>query len=284
LRNRFTEIWCTPSESLDDLFAIIVHNLTFGDRNQHEACARMMCDFIQCLRSIATTKRILTTVRDILSWITFINLSPTRWQYSYEHGAYLVFIDAMDSTSSVKQQAIEFLANQQKENSMHSEAIQMEENCLTIGSYSIPRGTTVYNDSEDYSFKAPTTLANVQRLLRAMQLINKPILIEGSPGVGKTSLVIALARLAGYSYIRINLSEQTDISDLFGSDLPDVESGQAGKFKWHDGPLLTAIKNNQWIILDEVSLSLLSDERGIHLSCKASFSVKNFLDFCEQVA
>lgn len=85
-----------------------------------------------------------------------------------------------------------------------------------------------------------------------MQLNNKPILIEGNPGVGKTSLVIALAKLAGYSFIRINLSEQTDISDLFGSDLPDVESGQAGKFKWHDGPLLTAIKNNQWIILDEV--------------------------------
>lgn len=89
-----------------------------------------------------------------------------------------------------------------------------------------------------------------------MQLTNKPILIEGNPGVGKTSLVIALARLAGYSYIRINLSEQTDISDLFGSDLPDVESGQAGKFKWHDGPLLTAIKNNQWIILDEVNNSI----------------------------
>ena len=86
-----------------------------------------------------------------------------------------------------------------------------------------------------------------------MQLKNKPILIEGSPGVGKTSLAIALAKLAGYSYIRINLSEQTDISDLFGSDLPDVQSGKAGKFKWHDGPLLTAIKNNQWIILDEVS-------------------------------
>ncbi len=195
---------------------------------------------------------ILTTVRDILSWISFINLNSNNWEYSYEHGAYLVFIDAIDSSSSFKQLIINFLINQQKQKSILIETINIDSNDLTFGSYSIPRGTIHYNNKEEYSFIAPTTLANVQRLLRAMQLINKPILIEGNPGVGKTSLVIALAKLAGYSYIRINLSEQTDISDLFGSDLPDVQCGQPGKFKWHDGPLLTAIKNNQWIILDEV--------------------------------
>ena len=194
---------------------------------------------------------ILITVRDILSWILFINLYSSNWQYSYEHGAYLVFIDAIDS-SSLKQLIIDFLTKRQKQNSILSETITIQSNSLTFGLYSIPYGPITYHDKDEYSFKAPTTLTNIQRLLRAMQLVNKPILIEGSPGVGKTSLVIALAKLTGYSYIRINLSEQTDISDLFGSDLPDVECGQVGKFKWHDGPLLTAIKNNQWIILDEV--------------------------------
>jgi midasin len=252
LRNRFTEIWCTPSESIDDVYSIILHNLTINDENQRNECAKMMCNFIEYLRNISTTKRILTTVRDILSWISFINLNSNNWKYSYEHGAYLVFIDAIDSSSALKQLTIDFLTNQQKQKTILTEKLNINSNYLTFGTYSIPRGSIIYNDKEEYSFKAPTTLANVQRLLRAMQLTNKPILIEGSPGVGKTSLVIALAKLAGYSYIRINLSEQTDISDLFGSDLPDVESGQAGKFKWHDGPLLTAIKNNQWIILDEV--------------------------------
>ncbi|UJR34182.1 hypothetical protein I4U23_021588 [Adineta vaga] len=264
LRNRFTEIWCTPSESIEDFSSIIVHNLTLNEKIHREQCAKLMCDFIQYLRTIQTTKRILITVRDLLSWISFINLNPNHWHFSYEHGAYLVFIDAMDSSSVLKQQTMEFLTNQQKENSIVSEQTQFNENHLTFGSYSIPRGPIVYNEKESYSFKAPTTLANIQRLLRAMQLTNKPILIEGSPGVGKTSLVIALAQLAGYSYIRINLSEQTDISDLFGSDLPDVESGQAGKFKWHDGPLLTAIKNNQWIILDELNLANQSVLEGLN--------------------
>ena len=39
--------------------------------------------------------------------------------------------------------------------------------------------------------------------------VNKPILLEGFPGVGKTSIVAALSRLLGYELTRINLSEQT---------------------------------------------------------------------------
>ncbi len=76
--------------------------------------------------------------------------------------------------------------------------------------------------------------------------------MEGSPGVGKTSLVQALAAVSGHRVVRINLSDQTDISDLFGADLP-VEGGNAGEFAWRDGPLLQALRNGYWILLDEVS-------------------------------
>ena len=34
------------------------------------------------------------------------------------------------------------------------------------------------------------------------------VLLEGSPGVGKTSLVVAIGKFSGHKVVRINLSEQ----------------------------------------------------------------------------
>lgn len=100
------------------------------------------------------------------------------------------------------------------------------------------------------------------RVLRGMQL-KKPILLEGSPGVGKTSLIMALGAASGHRVVRINLSEQTDMMDLLGSDLP-VEGGRGGEFAWRDGVFLQAIKAGDWVLLDELNLASQSVLEGLN--------------------
>ena len=155
-------------------------------------------------------------------------------------------------------------------------------NEFRIGPFSILRGhVDAANASPNggaYAFGAATTTDNVVRIMRAMQL-NRPLLLEGSPGVGKTSVVLALARASGHSVTRINLSEQTDIADLLGSDLPAPTTDSApsstgssrskeamlgDRFRWCNGPLLKALLSGDWVILDELNLASQTVLEGLN--------------------
>ncbi|VDQ02085.1 unnamed protein product [Trichobilharzia regenti] len=130
--------------------------------------------------------------------------------------------------------------------------------CFGCDPFFIPTGPYLpYGDDvttpTSFIFDAPTPASNLKRLLRAMQLPGRALLLEGSPGVGKTTLVMALAKASGHKVIRINLSEATEASDLFGCDLP-VEGAEAGVFAWKSGPFLQGLCDGHWIVLDEVSV------------------------------
>ncbi len=123
---------------------------------------------------------------------------------------------------------------------------------LQLGSFAILKGHYA-SLGVSFNFNAPTTQDNATRVIRACQL-PKPLLLEGSPGVGKTSLVTALAAAAGHLLCRINLSDQTDLADLFGSDLP-VEGGSPGEFAWKNAEFLNALVEGHWVLLDEMNLA-----------------------------
>ena len=132
---------------------------------------------------------------------------------------------------------------------------------LQIGPFVIPKGSLPVSQ-QSFNFAASTTLRNALRVIRACQ-VTKPILLEGSPGVGKTSLIIALANQSGHNLCRINLSDQTDLSDLFGSDLP-VEGGGAGEFAWKDAEFLKALQEGSWVLLDEMNLASQAVLEGLN--------------------
>ena len=117
------------------------------------------------------------------------------------------------------------------------------------------------NDIHEFIFDTETLKHNLLKIIRGM-FIKKPILIEGSPGIGKTTIVQNLAKKLNKKIHRVNLSEHTDMIDLIGSQFPSNDSNI--KFKWIDGVLLTAMKNGDWIIIDEMNLANQSILEGLN--------------------
>jgi len=288
LRNRFTEIWCPPYDDITDIKDIILHNLEDQWLQFKADVCNSICDFLLWFNSnVYNSKRFVLSIRDVLSWIEFMNQSTktdTKIQLSLKdafiNGALLVFIDAIgtgsgysaNNLSDTRAQCLIYLNRlsesvfgNKSNNNMDYDLILDTNEYFTIKPFCISNGPLIdRNVDRDYTWTSPSVQSNVLRVMRAMQL-PKPILLEGVPGVGKTTLVQALAKASGHSLIRINLSEQTDVSDLFGADLPIEGENTAGKFAFRDGPLLQALKSDStWIILDELNLASQSVLEGLN--------------------
>lgn len=308
LRNRFTEIWCQPSHSREDLIEIAnncildqLKNSTSVDKGEILKISTFIVDLVLYMKE--AIEKFKFSIRDILAManymVTNINLSfPEKAIYGLE----TTFLDALEMSWHESGEKLKALKNQ-----IIEYAIQQADKILDKH-FSLPellksKGTSVEFTSNNrfgirpfyietnsetneallktgksFLFDAPTTKQNIFRLLSALSL-NKPILLEGPPGVGKTSIVESLSRAIGYNIVRINLCEHTDLADLFGTDLPaednisnlktedekKKEGLQIGAFEWRDGPLLGALKaNNTWILLDELNLAPQSVLEGLN--------------------
>lgn len=277
LRNRFTEIWVPPLNDRHDLLQII--ELSW----QHEAlekCGEPLLAFFDWFRERIGDASGLG-LRDILAWVQFMNeifgRSHLDIGQAFLHGGQMVLVDGLESLpqiaglpaasvatlreeclSRLRASATDFGVSDGRNPPISFEVTPDE---VRIGGYGIPRGTFT-SQSSHFRFETPTTALNAMRVLRGCQL-PKAILLEGSPGVGKTSLVSALATVAGHKLQRINLSDQTDLIDLFGSDLP-VEGGQAGEFQWRDAAFLDALQRGDWVLLDEMNLASQTVLEGLN--------------------
>ncbi|MCJ1283644.1 hypothetical protein MMC26_002975 [Xylographa opegraphella] len=274
LRNRFTEIWVPALSASSDVLQIVEAKLLPSLKR----FGRPMVEFSAWFGITYDEMAALASLRQILAWVCFINESDIPDIFtSILHGAAMVYIDGLGANPaaqlSITQQSI---ANERSDcirkltelfghdmSSLYDEKLSLvrSEVSLMVGHFTINRiqGTSL---ESDFSFEAPTTLSNTMRIIRALHL-KKPLLIEGSPGVGKTTLISALARVTGMLLTRINLSEQTDIMDLFGSDVP-TEGQSAGKFTWREAPFLQAMQKGQWVLLDEMNLASQSVLEGLN--------------------
>lgn len=275
LRNRFTEIWVPPLSDSDDIYDITRTKLTEAAKSYAEAVVQFAAWFGNTFRPMATAP---FSVREVLAWVQFINASTGEdIVTSIVHGAAAIFIDSLGANPSailatdinaIHRQRVDclnklgqLLGRDVSATYQTQPELAVTESHLTIGGFSAARTADASNPSS-FAFHAPTTRLNAMRVIRAMQT-QKPILLEGSPGVGKTSLVVALSQACGRPLTRINLSDQTDLMDLFGTDVP-VEGEEAGNFAWRDAPFLQAMQKGEWVLLDEMNLASQSVLEGLN--------------------
>ncbi|KAM0394946.1 hypothetical protein ACHAQC_004784 [Fusarium culmorum] len=275
LRNRFTEIWVPALSQSEDIYEIVKTKLNSDSKQLTDIIVKFAAWFGDTFRSMASAP---FSVREILVWVQFINnFQSNQPIVSLVHGASTIFIDSIGANPSAILATDPKSLGQQRQKCLGklSELIgedisgiyetqpelSMDDTSLTIGHFSIPRASTGVADP-GFAFHAPTTRLNAMRVLRALQM-QRPILLEGSPGVGKTTLVAALSQACGQPLTRINLSDQTDLMDLFGTDVP-VEGAEAGNFAWRDAPFLQAMQKGEWVLLDEMNLASQSVLEGLN--------------------
>lgn len=301
LRSRFTEIWVPAISNLEEMVLIIKEVLalapipgeTFSDVNS--TIAGKMLEFMTWINGRVVNcmnGSLIMTIRETLAWASFIAyLKPLALQdvfAAYVHGAFLTILDGLGIGQSVTRETVHavrldafqkllelcpletqaFVERSSKFllSPRNNEGIipEISNGRFQVGIFSIPLGPNVSTTIQDshYTMSASSTVLNLGRILRGLQ-IKRPILLEGPPGVGKSSLVTNLAKFTGHKLIRINLSEHSELSDLLGSDLPaaDDENKQndststTPKFKWCDGIFLKAMKEGSWVLLDELNLA-----------------------------
>ncbi|XP_034479634.1 midasin [Drosophila innubila] len=296
LRNRFTEVWCVPSDNKSDLIEIAYNCMQRGVRDSSalrdtHKIAEYLVEIVLFIRD--SNEKFKFSVRDILAWANYM-VSNAKLTFAEQaiFGLETIFLDALEmlphesltQIEALKSTIIDYAIRKAAEilnerfelsdvSQKRGQQVELDERSFGICPFYIavnPERLTPAN--ADFLFDAPTTKQNLFRLLSALSL-QKPVLLEGPPGVGKTSIVESIAHAIGYQIVRINLCEHTDLADLFGTDLPAEDNllerveaqSHLGSFVWRDGPLLAALKApNTWILLDELNLAPQSVLEGLN--------------------
>lgn len=124
------------------------------------------------------------------------------------------------------------------------------EGYVNFEGYWVRKGNEDCSPPNDYILTS-SVRKNLKDLVRIVSIGGLPVLLQGDTSVGKTSLIMYLAKSSGNKCVRINNHEHTDLQEYVGSYVADT----FGKLVFREGLLVEAMRKGFWIILDELNLA-----------------------------
>ncbi|KIL67963.1 hypothetical protein M378DRAFT_992686 [Amanita muscaria Koide BX008] len=271
IRARFTEMDVpAPDADKDTLLAIVtqyIGNTAVGDK----ASIMNVAEFYQSVKALAEQRQIADganhrphySMRTLTRTLMFANDIALTYGFPLRRalweGTLMAFTMVLDKKSA---EAVSVLAQKHVLSGVKNpkSLLAMEPNVprgrshdefIKFGPFYLEKGPYPEDPMEEYVI-TPSVESKLVDLARIALTRRFPVLIEGPTSSGKTSAVEYLAKRTGHRFVRINNHEHTDIQEYIGSYISDPLTG---KLVFKDGLLVQALRNGDWIVLDELNLA-----------------------------
>ncbi|KAF6004501.1 AAA ATPase midasin [Cyanidiococcus yangmingshanensis] len=264
IRNRFTEIWVPFEGSWSDLWPIASSLLA----KEPPAIRRLWQEALAWL--LEHQQRVpnmpAMSIRDLTGWIRVYRAACNRWRMA-PGLALAQGIEAVWGRRHHHHHHQQQQQHQEKEETLRDMAPSGLDRATFLSRLGLDPQTDLdaafftetVPQTDRWCSTAPTVRKHLARLYRVLDADQRPILLEGPPGVGKTQLVIYLAQCQSVRLHRVNLSESTEMIDLVGTFVP-----HEGGFRFQKGPLYVAMEQGDWILVDELNLASQSVLEGLN--------------------
>jgi len=145
------------------------------------------------------------------------------------------------------------------------------------------------SDDSKFFYKNSEKLRKFMTIVHASSMINLPLIIYGSPGVGKTAMIRSYGRIRQSKmgkYDKEKSSFQihtfhsgTKPSDFFGTNILK-EGGQIG---YVNGTLITAIKEGLIFIADEMNVSSPTTMKSLAIALETNINQGIYFPSVEEI-
>lgn len=242
LRSRFTEYFV--DDVLDDEDLVLFINQFLDDELSHRGLVQQIMQFYKAAKESeerlqdGANQKPHYSLRSLYRGLEFLKKAKRKFglEKSIYDGFSMFFMNSLDDPSA---------------RLMNSLICKHLLGGQSLQPLSFNRYLELKVDVSESYVLTKSVVEHLKNLAQAIFIGRYPVLLQGPTSSGKTSLVWYLAASTGHEFVRINNHEHTDLQEYLGSYITDT----SGKLVFNEGVLVKAVREGQWIVLDELNLA-----------------------------